>query len=91
MGGPQAANVLLTVREESLEREDKEMTDEEREEFKEPILEKYEEEGNPYHSTARLWDDGVIDPVDTRMVLGLGLSAATNAPLEETRFGVFRM
>ncbi|MDQ4042236.1 MAG: methylcrotonoyl-CoA carboxylase [Actinomycetota bacterium] len=91
MGGPQAANVLLTVREESLEREDKEMTDEEREEFKEPILEKYEEEGNPYHSTARLWDDGVIDPVDTRMVLGLGLAAATNAPLEGTRFGVFRM
>jgi 3-methylcrotonyl-CoA carboxylase beta subunit len=91
MGGSQAANVLLTVREESLEREDKEMTDEEREEFKEPILEKYEEEGNPYHSTARLWDDGVIDPVDTRMVLGLGLSAVTNAPLEDTRFGVFRM
>ena len=91
MGGPQAANVLLTVREESLEREDKDMTDEEREEFKEPILEKYEEEGTPYHSTARLWDDGVIDPVDTRMVLGLGLSAAANAPLEETRYGVFRM
>ena len=91
MGGSQAANVLLTVREESLEREDKEMTDEEREEFKEPVLEKYEEEGNPYHSTARLWDDGVIDPVDTRMVLGLGLSAAANTPAEETHFGVFRM
>ena len=91
MGGPQAANVLLTVREESLEREGEEMTDEEREEFKEPILEKYEEEGNPYHSTAHLWDDGVIDPADTRMVLGLGLSAAANAPLEETKYGVFRM
>ena len=91
MGGPQAANVLLTVREESLEREGEEMTDEEREEFKEPILEKYEEEGNPYHSTARLWDDGVIDPADTRMVLGLGLSAAANASLEETKYGVFRM
>ena len=91
MGGPQAANVLLTVREESLEREGEEMTDEEREEFKEPILEKYEEEGNPYHSTARLWDDGVIDPADTRMVLGLGLSVAANAPLEETKYGVFRM
>ncbi|MDQ3639491.1 MAG: methylcrotonoyl-CoA carboxylase, partial [Actinomycetota bacterium] len=64
---------------------------EEREEFKEPILEKYEEEGNPYHSTARLWDDGVIDPADTRMVLALGLSAAANAPLGDTRFGVFRM
>ena len=90
MGGSQAANVLLTVREESLEREGEEMTDEEREDFKEPILEKYEEEGNPYHSTARLWDDGVIDPADTRMALALGLSAA-NAPPVETRFGIFRM
>jgi 3-methylcrotonyl-CoA carboxylase beta subunit len=89
MGGTQAANVLLTVQEENKEGE--EMTDEEREEFKRPILEKYEEEGNPYHSTARLWDDGVIDPVDTRMVLALGLSAAANAPAVETRYGVFRM
>jgi acetyl-CoA carboxylase carboxyltransferase component len=89
MGGPQAANVLLTVQEDNLE--GKEMTDEEREEFRRPILEKYEEEGNPYHSTARLWDDGIIDPVDTRMVLALGLSAAANAPLEETRYGIFRM
>jgi 3-methylcrotonyl-CoA carboxylase beta subunit len=91
MGGVQAANVLLTVQEDNLKREDKEMTDEEREDFKRPILEKYEEEGNPYHSTARLWDDGVIDPADTRMVLALGLSAAANAPLVETRYGVFRM
>ena len=91
MGGQQAANVLLTVQEEGLRREDKKMTDEEREDFKAPILEKYEDEGNPYHSTARLWDDGVIDPLDTRMVLALGLSAAANAPLEKTRFGVFRM
>src|SRR5688500_20069970 len=91
LGGQQAANVLLTVQEEGLRREDKEMTHEEREEFKAPILEKYEDEGNPYHSTARLWDDGVIDPVDTRMVLALGLSAAANAPLEKTRFGIFRM
>jgi acetyl-CoA carboxylase carboxyltransferase component len=91
MGGAQAANVLLTVQEDNLEREGREMTDEEREEFKRPILEKYEEEGNPYHSTARLWDDGVIDPVDTRMVLALGLSAAANAPIEVTRFGIFRM
>jgi 3-methylcrotonyl-CoA carboxylase beta subunit len=90
MGGEQAANVLLTVQEESLRREDKEMTEEEREDFKAPILEKYEDEGNPYHSTARLWDDGIIDPVDTRMVLALGLSAA-NAPAEETRYGIFRM
>jgi acetyl-CoA carboxylase carboxyltransferase component len=91
MGGAQAANVLLTVQEENLAREGAEMTDEEREEFRRPILEKYEEEGNPYHSTARLWDDGVIDPIDTRMVLALGLSAAANAPPEETTFGVFRM
>ncbi len=91
MGGSQAANVLLTVQEESKKREGEEMADEEREEFKRPILEKYEEEGNPYHSTARLWDDGVIDPADTRMVLALGLSAAANAPAAETHYGVFRM
>ncbi len=91
MGGAQAANVLLTVQEDNLEREGKELSDEERDEFRSPILEKYEAEGNPYYSTARLWDDGVIDPADTRMVLGLGLSASANAPLEETKFGVFRM
>jgi 3-methylcrotonyl-CoA carboxylase beta subunit len=91
MGGAQAANVLLTVQEENLRREGEEMTEEEREEFRRPILEKYEREGNPYHSTARLWDDGVIEPADTRMVLALGLSAAANAPLEETRYGIFRM
>jgi 3-methylcrotonyl-CoA carboxylase beta subunit len=91
MGGQQAANVLLTVQEENLKREGREMTDEEREDFRRPILEKYEREGNPYHSTARLWDDGVIDPVDTRMVLALGLSAAANAPAKETRYGIFRM
>ncbi|MBA2441198.1 MAG: methylcrotonoyl-CoA carboxylase, partial [Rubrobacter sp.] len=91
MGGEQAANVLLTVQEDNLKREDKQMTEEEREEFKRPILEKYEEEGNPYHSTTRLWDDGVIDPVDTRMALALGLSAAANAPVTETHYGVFRM
>ena len=91
MGGQQAANVLLTVQEENLKREDKAMAEDEREDFKAPILEKYEDEGNPYHSTARLWDDGVIDPVDTRMVLALGLSVAANAPVEETRYGIFRM
>ena len=83
--------MLLTVQEDNLEREGGEMTAEERDEFRRPILEKYEREGNPYHSTARLWDDGVIDPLDTRMVLALGLSAAANAPPQETRFGVFRM
>jgi acetyl-CoA carboxylase carboxyltransferase component len=92
MGGEQAANVLLTIKQEQLVREGKPaMTQEEADEFKRPILEKYENEGNPYHSTARLWDDGVIDPVDTRQVLGLALSVVLNSPVEEDSFGVFRM
>jgi acetyl-CoA carboxylase carboxyltransferase component len=86
MGGEQAARVLLQVK-----MEQKPMLPEEQEEFMRPILEKYESEGNAYYSTARLWDDGVIDPVDTRMVLALGISAAMNKPAEETKFGVFRM
>ncbi len=92
MGGEQAANVLLTIKQEQLAREGKPaMAPEEADEFKRPILEKYENEGNPYHSTARLWDDGVIDPVDTRQVLGLALSVVLNAPVEAHPFGVFRM
>ena len=91
MGGPQAANVLLTVRLEALEKKGETMTAQEREEFMRPTLEKYEVEGNPYYSTARLWDDGIIDPADTRHVLAMGISAAANAPLEPTTFGVFRM
>ncbi|HLE90272.1 MAG TPA: carboxyl transferase domain-containing protein [Anaerolineales bacterium] len=92
MGGEQAANVLLTIKQDQLAREGKPaMTKEEADEFKRPILEKYENEGNPYHSTARLWDDGVIDPVDTRQVLGLALSVVLNSPVEENNFGVFRM
>jgi len=92
MGGEQAANVLLTIKQDQLAREGKPaMTKEEADEFKRPILEKYENEGNPYHSTARLWDDGVIDPVDTRHVLSLALSVVLNAPVEEHNFGVFRM
>jgi Acetyl-CoA carboxylase, carboxyltransferase component (subunits alpha and beta) len=92
MGGEQAANVLLTIKQDQLAREGKPaMSQEEAEEFKRPILEKYENEGNPYHSTARLWDDGVIDPVDTRQVLGLALSVILNSPVEENNFGVFRM
>jgi len=86
MGGEQAARVLLQVK-----MEQKTMSPEEQEEFMRPILEKYEAEGNAYYSTARLWDDGVIDPVDTRMVLALGISAAMNKPAAETKFGVFRM
>ena len=92
MGGEQAANVLLTIKQDQLQREGKPaMTQAEADEFKKPILDKYETEGNPYHSTARLWDDGVIDPVDTRQVLGLALSVVLNSPIEENNFGVFRM
>ncbi len=92
MGGEQAATVLLTVKQDQLVREGKPpLTPAEAEEFKRPILEKYEVEGSPYHATARLWDDGVIDPIDTRQILGLALSVALNAPMEERQFGVFRM
>ena len=91
MGGEQAANVLLQVKVDQLKAQGKTMSTDEQREFMQPILDKYTEEGNAYYSTARLWDDGVIDPADTRMVLGLGISAAMNAPREETRFGVFRM
>ncbi len=91
MGGQQAADVLLTVKLDQLAREDKTMTPEEREDFQRPMLESYEEEGNPYYSTARLWDDGIIDPAETRNVLGLGISAALNAPFPERNQGVFRM
>lgn len=91
MGGPQAANVLLTVRMEGLEKQGKTMTAEEQREFMQPILDRYEAEGNPYYSTARLWDDGIIDPAQTRTVLALGISAAANAPALPTKFGVFRM
>ena len=91
MGGEQAANVLLTVRLEGLRARGQEMAPEEREAFKAPTLAKYEEEGNPYYSTARLWDDGIIDPLDTRMMLALGIAASLNAPIPETKFGIFRM
>ncbi|MBI4474488.1 MAG: methylcrotonoyl-CoA carboxylase [Acidobacteria bacterium] len=91
MGGEQAANVLLQVKMEQLQAQDKTLSAEEQKEFMRPTLEKYATEGNAYYSTARIWDDGVIDPADTRMVLALGISASLNAPVEETRFGVFRM
>jgi 3-methylcrotonyl-CoA carboxylase beta subunit len=90
MGGQQAARVLSTVRETSLP-DGRWPSDEERQAFEAPILDKYEREGHPYHSTARLWDDGVIDPLQTRDVLAIALSAALNAPIPETKFGVFRM
>jgi 3-methylcrotonyl-CoA carboxylase beta subunit len=91
MGGEQAASVLGTVRRDQLEAGGESWAAEDEEAFKDPIRARYEDQGNPYYSTARLWDDGVIDPADTRTVLGLALSVAANAPLEPVRYGVFRM
>jgi 3-methylcrotonyl-CoA carboxylase beta subunit len=91
MGGEQAASVLATVRRDNLEAEGKTWSEVEEEEFKQPIREQYEAEGNPYYATARLWDDGIITPAETRRVLALCFAAALNAPIPETRFGVFRM
>jgi 3-methylcrotonyl-CoA carboxylase beta subunit len=91
MGGEQAASVLATVRRDQLEARGADWPAAAEDEFKQPIRDQYEHQGNPYYSTARLWDDGVIDPVDTRRVLGLALSAAANAPLEPAGYGVFRM
>ena len=91
MGGEQAAGVLAQVRHDNLKRQGKEWSPEDEEQFKAPIREQYEHQGHPYYASARLWDDGVIDPAETRMVLGLGISMALNAPIEDTRFGVFRM
>ena len=91
MGGQQAANVLLTVKRDQMWRKGKELSKKEEKNITEPIMEKYEQEGSPYYSTARIWDDGVIDPADTRMVLGLGISAALNAPIPNWKPGIFRM
>ncbi|MEO8394937.1 MAG: carboxyl transferase domain-containing protein, partial [Chloroflexota bacterium] len=92
MGGEQAANVLLTVKRDQLARRgEADLSAEAQAAFKAPILETYEREGNPYTSTARLWDDGILDPVETRRVLGLALSACMNQPRRETKFGIFRM
>ena len=91
MGGEQAASVLATVRRDNLEAQGRSWPDEEEAAFKQPILEAYEREGNPYYATARLWDDGIILPGETRRVLALALSAALNAPIPDTRWGVFRM
>ena len=91
MGGEQAASVLATVRRDNLEAKGQRWSGDEEAAFKKPILDQYEHQGHPYYATARLWDDGVIDPLDTRLCLALGLSAALNAPIPETKFGVFRM
>jgi len=91
MGGEQAAGVLTTVKREQLARERKAFAPGEEDALRQPILEQYEREGSPYYSTARLWDDGILDPAETRQALALGFSAAFNAPIPEARFGVFRM
>jgi 3-methylcrotonyl-CoA carboxylase beta subunit len=91
MGGEQAASVLVTVKREQLARQQQPMSADEEAAIRMPILEKYDHEGSPYYSTARLWDDGIVDPVETRDALGLALSAAANAPVPDARFGVFRM
>ncbi|MBB1399406.1 carboxyl transferase domain-containing protein [Pseudoalteromonas sp. SG44-8] len=91
MGGEQAAGVMAQVKQDGLARKGQSMTDDQISEFKQPIIEQYEQQGHPYYASARLWDDGIIDPADTRSVLGLALSAAANAPKRDSQFGVFRM
>ncbi len=91
MGGQQAAGVLATIKRDGIEAAGGTWTAEDEEAFKKPLLDQYETQGHPYYASARLWDDGVIDPTDTRAVLAQGLSAALNAPIEKTTFGVFRM
>lgn len=91
MGAEQAAGVLAQVKREQSERAGTAFSAEEEAKLKQPILDQYERQGHPYYSSARLWDDGVIDPAQTRDVLGLALSAALNAPIEQSRFGIFRM
>jgi 3-methylcrotonyl-CoA carboxylase beta subunit len=91
MGGEQAASVLATVKRDGIEARGGKWSADEEAAFKAPIRDQYEHEGHPYYATARLWDDGIIAPADTRRVLGLALSAALNAPIEDTKFGVFRM
>jgi 3-methylcrotonyl-CoA carboxylase beta subunit len=91
MGGEQAASVLAQVRRDGMEARGQDWSAEDEETFKAPVRAQYETQGHPYYASARLWDDGVIDPSDTRRVLGLGLHASLNAPIEPTRFGLFRM
>ena len=92
MGAEQAANVLLTVKQDQLARRGEPlMTPEQQDAFRAPTLDQFESQGHPYYATARLWDDGIIDPAETRQVLGLALSACLNAPIPDTNYGVFRM
>ncbi|MBS0610250.1 MAG: methylcrotonoyl-CoA carboxylase, partial [Proteobacteria bacterium] len=91
MGGEQAASVLATVKRDGIELKGGHWSAEEEEAFKAPIRQQYEKQGHPYYATARLWDDGIIDPADTRRVLALGLAASRHAPMPDVKFGVFRM
>ncbi len=91
MGGEQAAGVLAQIKRDQKEGNGESWSESEEEAFKQPIRDDYEAQGHPYYASARLWDDGVIDPADTRMVLGLALSACLNKPIGDTRFGIFRM
>ena len=91
MGGQQAADVLAQITEDNMDRSGKKWKKGEREKFQSPIIEQYEIQGHPYYASARLWDDGILDPAETRTVLGLALSACLNKPIDDTRFGVFRM
>jgi 3-methylcrotonyl-CoA carboxylase beta subunit len=91
MGGEQAANVLAQVKRDSMAARGENWPHHDEEQFKAPIRSQYEEQGHPYFAGARLWDDGLVDPADARMTLALGLSASLNAPIEPTRFGIFRM
>jgi acetyl-CoA carboxylase carboxyltransferase component len=91
MGGEQAASVLATVKIKKLQEQGVRMTDEQRAEIMKPIIDKYEEEASPYYSTSRLWDDGLLDPLDTRAALGLGIAMSLNAPIPDYKVGIFRM
>ena len=91
MGGDQAANVMATIKSDQANQDGKELSEEELKAYKQPILDKYENEGNPYYASARLWDDGIISPVDTRKILILALQATKNKPIPDTNFPVFRM
>ena len=91
MGGEQAAGVMAQVTRDKKEKLGEHWSDEQEQAFKQPIIDNYEHQGHPYYASARLWDDGIIDPADTRQVLGLAISAALNKPIKDTKFGIFRM
>jgi acetyl-CoA carboxylase carboxyltransferase component len=91
MGGEQAASVLVQVKIKRLEAQGVKMTEDAKREMMKPIIDKYEEEASPYYSTARLWDDGILEPLDTRSALGLGIAMSLNAPIPDYRVGIFRM